>query len=242
MIIDIIKKSVPEYKVKLPGLNKTFSYRPMLVKEEKFLSTIMTVTSSFEDKLINLCSLVDSCFDNKINSTNLTMSDFQIAINEIRTRSIDETVNFKLTCPSTKEIVNVSLDLDSFVIHNTKHNLNVKLKENVILSFKPITIKSLFVLSDFPETKSDWFDLICSSLYQIETISEKINLDGTSIESKKEYLELIPRSDFKKVKEFVTRNCISFKVKYKTSDDIDREIEVDDFANFLKFYLVILTL
>ena len=79
-------------------------------------------------------------------------------------------------------------------------------------------------------------------MYQIETISEKINLDGASIESKKEYLELIPRSDFKKVKEFVTRNCISFKVKYKTSDGVDREIEVDDFANFLKFYLVILTL
>ena len=35
MIIDVIKKSVPEYKVKLPGLNKTFSYRPMLVKRRK---------------------------------------------------------------------------------------------------------------------------------------------------------------------------------------------------------------
>ena len=224
MIIDIIKKSVPEYKVKLPGLNKTFSYRPMLVKEEKFLSTIMTVTSSFEDKLINLCSLVDSCFDNKINSSNLTMSEYIV-------------FNPDIVCV----LIVPSISVSSFVIHNTNHNLNVKLKENVILSFNPITIKSLFVLSDFPETKSDWFDLICSSLYQIETISEKINLDGASIESKKEYLELIPRSDFKKVKEFVTRNCISFKVKYKTSDDIDREIEVDDFANFLKFYLVILT-
>ena len=106
----------------------------------------------------------------------------------------------------------------------------------------PITIKSLFVLTDFPETESDWFDLICSSLHQIESTSEKINLNGTSIENKKEYLELIPRSEFKKIKEFVTHNCVSFKVKYKTSDDIDREIEVDDFANFLKFYLVILTL
>ena len=125
----------------------------------------MTVTSSFEDKLINLCSLVDSCFDNTINSKNLSISDFQIAINEIRKRSIDETVNFKLTCPTTKEVVNVSLDLDSFIISNTKNTLNLKLKENLILSFKPITIKSLFVLTDFPETESDWFDLICSSLH-----------------------------------------------------------------------------
>jgi len=242
MIIDVIKKSVPEYKIKLPGLNKIFSYRPMLVKEEKFLSTIMTVTSSFEDKLINLCSLVDSCFDDKIKSKSLNISDFQIAINEIRKRSIDETVNFKLTCPTTKEVVNVSIDLDSFITHTTDTSLELKLKQNVILSFKALTIKSLFLLSDFPETDSDWFDLICSSLYQIETTSEKINLNDNSVKSKKEYLELIPRSEFKKVKEFITNNCISFKVKYKTSDGVDREIEVDDFANFLKFYLVILTL
>jgi hypothetical protein len=240
MMIDLLKKSIPEYKLFLPDLNNTFSYRPLLVKEEKFLSIITTINSSFDEKLNNLCMLVDSCFNNKIESKKLTINDFQLALNSIRQKSISEVSEFKITCPYTKELVNIKLNLNTFTQNKTDKLLKILINEQFIFVIEKPKVSSLFLLDDFPSSDEDWFRILCDCLVEVVTEKEKISLQQSSIEEKISYIELIDKNSFKEIKKFVKSNTISFKINYISSDEKDRTIEVNDFVNFFKFFLVML--
>ena len=242
MIIDSIKKNIPEYKITLPIANKRVSFRPLLVKEEKYFSIITNISSTFEDKMNNLCSMVNSCFDNKIQSCDLSIPDFQFALNSIRQKSIGETTKLKLTCPYTKESVQINLDLNTISIEKVNSDFLVKIKSDFIMKFRCPKIKDLLIFDSFPETEDEFFNLISECLIEIETPTETINLEDVDHEEKIQYLELIERSKYKLLKEFICNSNIKFPIRYKTTDNVDREIEVNDFVNFLKFYLVILTL
>ena len=240
MIIDLLKKSIPEYKLFLPDLNNTFSYRPLLVKEEKFLSIITTINSSFTEKINNLCMLVDSCFDNKIESKKLTINDFQLALNALRQKSVAEVSEFKITCPYTKELVNIKLNLNDFIENKSDKLLKILINKQFIFVLEKPKVSSLFCLDDFPKSEEDWFRLLCDSLVEVNTEKEKISLSNSSLEEKISYIELIDKDSFKQMKKFIKSNTISFKINYTTSDEIERIIEVNDFVNFFKFFLVML--
>ena len=242
MILNLLEKSIPEYKTYLPDEKEQLSYRPMLVKEEKFLSVITNIKSEFPEKIVNLCSLVDSCFNQKVQSLNMTICDFQVALNKIRQKSISEEVSFKMTCPVTKEIVHVHLNLDSFFTEETESVLELKINDKFMFKFEKPKVKSLLNLTDFPASYDDWFTLIVDSLVEIQSETEKIDATEISLEEKSKYIDLLNKKDFKKIEKFVKSNCINFKLEYRTTDQTEREIEVDDFVNFLKFFLVILTL
>ena len=241
MIIDVLKKSIPEYKITLPNENKTFSYRPMLVKEEKYIAIINNIKSTFEEKILNLCNLVDSCFDNKIKSEHLSITDFQIALNGIRQKSISELADFQMVCPESGEQVKVQLNLESFKLNTKSKNFTLKTQGNTIFKFENPKVKTLLLLDDYPKTEEDWFLILCGSLVEIENEKEKISIKDKSLEEKTSYIELLQKSDFLEIKKFIRSNTVSFKINYKLSDSTPKEIEVNDFVNFLKFFLVILT-
>jgi len=242
MIIDLIKKNIPEYKITLPTSKKKYSFRPLLVKEEKYFSIINNIASTFEDKITNLCSMVNSCFDDKVKSLNFSVQDFQFAINSIRQKSIGETTKLKITCPYTKEPVVVNLDLNDVKIESSKKDFLVKIKSDFIMKFRCPRMSDILSFESFPETEEEYFDLTTQCLTEIQTPSETIQLEDVAIKEKREYVELIERKKYKLLKEFICNSTVKFNIKYKSSDGIDREIEVNDFVNFLKFYLVILTL
>jgi len=242
MIIDLIKKNIPEYTTTLPVSKQKVSFRPLLVKEEKYFSIITNISSTFEDKIKNICSLVNSCFDDKIKSSLLPISDFQFALNSIRQKSISETSTLKITCPYTKESVQINFDLNDLSMKTTKKDLTINLKSEMKLKFRSPRMKDLLIFEKFPESDSEIFHLVAQCLVEIETPSGIIETQELDYKEKSSYIELLERSTYKKVKEFICDSNISFMLKYKTSDSVDREIEVNDFVNFLKFYLVILTL
>ena len=86
MLLDLMKKQVQEFKVKLPLTKKSVNLRSMLVKEEKLVSEIQEIGNSTEQKLENLCAIVDSCCSG-VKSKNLPIYDFQFLLSEIRKRS-----------------------------------------------------------------------------------------------------------------------------------------------------------
>tara|TARA_R110002051_G_scaffold325693_1_gene430255 strand:- start:1171 stop:1902 length:732 start_codon:yes stop_codon:yes gene_type:complete len=243
MIIDLIKKNIPEYNLKFPLSKSSFSFRPILVKEEKYLAITTNISSTFEDKLKNLCNLVNSCFDNKLDSLNMTIADFQYALNELRKKSIGDDVEFNITCPETKESIPIHLNLSKFKINKISNEAEIKLnKKGLLIKFKQPKMKDLLILKDFPSTDDDYTKLVASCIFEVETPIETYSVLENTLEEKLKYIEYLNLNEFKKIKEFIGSGSMTTILKYKTSDLVDRELEVNDFANFLKFYMVILTL
>ena len=235
-----MKKQVQEFKVKLPLSKKTVKLRSMLVKEEKLISEIQEIGISTEQKLTNLCDLVDSCCTG-VNSKDLSIYDFQFLLAEIRKRSYSEISSFNLTCPKTKEKIEINLILDSEIIKDKpKEKLIIKLP-SAIMEFRRPNVSDILEIKTIPDTNDEFLYLMVSCLDKVETESEKIDLTLVSIEEKVSCLNYLQKKNYKEVKEFILGSFIEYVIPYTTSDGLDRTLEVKDFSNYLKFYLVTLT-
>ncbi|HAW80041.1 MAG TPA: hypothetical protein DCX27_10230 [Balneola sp.] len=239
MLHEIIKKTIPEYTCILPISKKEIKFRPLLVKEEKFISQINELSDLFSDRLYSLCKLVDSCCDNTIDSMQLPIYDFQYLLIDIRKRSITEETSMKIQCPYTGESVVVQI------------NFNDLLKNVVVQSqTKEITIDNSTILKvGIPKIKdildtllemtndTDIMKLVASVLLELETVDKTIDLKTETKEEKLQMLESMNRDQYKIIKEYVMNGYFIMNLKYQTSDGTERKVKVSDFANFLRFYL-----
>jgi len=239
MLHEIIKKTIPEYTCILPISKKEIKFRPLLVKEEKFISQINELSDLFSDRLYSLCKLVDSCCDNTIDSMQLPIYDFQYLLIDIRKRSITEETSMKIQCPYTGESVVVQI------------NFNDLLKNVVVQSqTKEITIDNSTMLKvGIPKIKdildtllemtndADIMKLVASVLLELETVDKTIDLRTETKEEKLQMLESMNRDQYKIIKEYVMNGYFIMNLKYQTSDGTERKVKVSDFANFLRFYL-----
>lgn len=243
MLHEIIKKTIPEYTCILPISKKEIKFRPLLVKEEKFISQINELSDLFSDRLYSLCKLVDSCCDNTIDSMQLPIYDFQYLLIDIRKRSITEETSMKIQCPYTGESVVVQI------------NFNDLLKNVVVQSqTKQITIDNSTMLKvGIPKIKdildtllemtndADIMKLVASVLLELETVDKTIDLRTETKEEKLQMLESMNRDQYKIIKEYVMNGYFIMNLKYQTSDGTERKVKVSDFANFLRFYSDTLT-
>ena len=241
MLIDMIKKTLPEYKITLPISKQKITFRPLLVKEEKFISMLNDLSSSTEDKLTNLSNLVNSCCNDKINSLDLFMYDFQYLLTEIRKKSVDETSKLTITCPNTGEKIITEIDLNQY---NTKKEtssvLELDISKEMIIKIRSPKLKDLKEINNFPESKKELIELILNCFDSVETPEENMTMKDSTKEEKLEFLNYITKKDFEKIQNFIMSTFISFQINYTTSDGVSRKIEVNDFVNFLKFYLIML--
>ena len=240
MLLDLMKKQVQEFKVKLPLTKKSVNLRSMLVKEEKLVSEIQEIGNSTEQKLENLCAIVDSCCSG-VKSKNLPIYDFQFLLSEIRKRSYSEISSFSITCPKTKEKVEINLVLSSEIIKNKPKEKLILNLPSAILEFRRPKVSDLLEIKNIPDKNEEFLYLIINCLDQAETKSEKIDLNLVPIEEKLSCLNYLQKKDYEEIKEFILSSFIEYNIPYKTSDGIDRILEVKDFSNYLKFYMVTLT-
>lgn len=238
-----MKKTVPHYSCTLPVSKNKIEFRPLLVKEEKYISQINELSDSFSDQLLALTELVDSCCDGKINSKNISIYDFQYILTELRKKSVTETIQIKILCPYTQEPVVVDINLNEQ--ETTKIDLRDKkelmLDGNIKLTVKTPTVLDLIQHKTSYDYNKDLYPLLSSCLLELETETQTVNLEMKSDEDKTYVLESLSRENFKILKEFITEGFLVLKLNYVSSDGVEREVIVTDFINFLRFYLVTLT-
>ena len=237
-----MKKLVPTYTCDLVITKKKVTFRPLTVKEEKYISQINELSESFSEQLLSLSNLVDSCCDNAISSKDLSIYDFQILLMNIRKKSISETSQMQIRCPYTNETVIVNMNYDDNAINKIqrKQKLELILNNNIKLKLKLPTVADLIETNVDYKSDDDLIKLLPFCLLEIEHESKTVDLTMETDKNKLEVLEVLSRQDYKKVKTIISKGFFTLKLKYQTSDGVSREVVVSDFVNFLKFFLVTL--
>lgn len=243
MIHEIIKKSIPEYTCKLPISKKEIKIRPLLVKEEKFITQINELSESLSDKLYSLTQLVNSCCENKIDSMKISMFDFQYLLVDIRKRSITEETKMKIQCPYTEEPVVVTINFNELLANANagKKTKQVKINDTTLLKLRAPNVNDVLSVGGNISTDDDIMNLIAQVLTDLETEHKSIDLKAEPINEKLQIIESLPRTTYTELKEFVLTSFFILNLNYQTSDSIERTVKVSDFANFLRFYSDTLT-
>ena len=119
------KLQIPEYDLVLPSTQETIRYRPFLVKEEKILLLAM---ESDDNKQVNdsISRIISECTFGELDARKIPVFDLEYAFLQIRSKSVGETVDIKVTCPDDgKTKVSIKLDLSEVGVQMSVDHTNV---------------------------------------------------------------------------------------------------------------------
>lgn len=208
------KLSIPDYECTLPR-GQSVTYRPFLVREEKLLYLAMETQDNKEmikavKEIIKNCTSVKKVED-------LATFEIEYLFLKIRSKSVGEVSEFKLTCPDDEETqVDVQVNLDEVEVQIPSNHSNViKITDEITLTMKYPSL-DVFVknnLSDDPGI-DDIFKLAADCT---ESIADGDELHQAKDYKKAELLEFyegMNSQQFKEVQGF-------FETMPKLSHDIE---------------------
>ena len=228
-LLEKMKTSLPKYNLRQPSTGKIISYRPFTVKEEKIL-LMSNTTGSYEDFLATLTDIIDRCFDLPITSKKLPIFDVEYFFLKLRAKSINETVEPTITCPSTNQKVKLLINLDEIEpITNSEHT-NVIDLNTVVVTMKYPSVETII---NSQGKGSDYFEMLLDCIKTIETDKELIETENYPRSDLTEFVELLTDTQYKKLINFIkTMPRLEKTVNYRTTDGIERQLLLKGLKNF----------
>lgn len=228
------KIQYPVYNIKIPSLNKTFRFRPFLVREEKLL-LMAKESDNPGDMLSSIKQVVNNCLvDNNLDINKLAIFDLEYLFLKLRALSVDNVVKLSYIDNEDNKKYDFELDLNTVdVKFPEKIDNNIKLTETSGILMK-YPSASLYDDKEFLNLEKDYmFELIIKCLDKI--------YDGDSIYEIKEYkkkdieefLENLNVKAFEDIKEFLLNvPKLYHEINYKNSLNNDRKIILTELSDF----------
>tara|TARA_B100002019_G_scaffold108935_1_gene93597 strand:+ start:3480 stop:4190 length:711 start_codon:yes stop_codon:yes gene_type:complete len=230
------KLTVPKYKLKLPSDNRTVTYRPFLVKEEKLL-LLATETGEQEDIVNAISEIIKACTDISDVRT-LSTFDIEFVFLQIRTKSVGENVEVNVVCPDDDETeVKVSIPLDEIKVKKTRgHKPEIKLDDTVILTMGYPDLNT-FVKMNFQEDGDQLqqvFDMAASCVKTIADENQIYDCKDLSKQELTEWFEQLNSKQFGEIQKFFeTMPKLSHTLKVTNPNTgKENEIKLEGLASF----------
>ena len=233
----LVKSTTPEYTAVLPISKKKVTFRPFKVKEEKVL--LMAIEDGSENAILRaIINIIEACCDDIGDAGDLQTLDIEYIFIQLRSKSLGDIVEPIITCPFTDEKKQVKINLTKIKILKQKEKLSnkIKISEDAGITFKLPSINIILKheLGDIENLGvEDSLKVIALCMDEIWTSTEVVNANNISLDEKIEFLEdLMPDVFETIVKYFENTPKLGIKVKYKTSDEEEREITLSGLQDF----------
>jgi hypothetical protein len=149
----------------------------------------------------------------------------------LRCKSIGELIQPTIVCQTTKEKIDLNLNLEEInPVYFDNHTKEIKL-DNFIVNMKYPT------LNDFINKKEneDYYDMMIKCIDTIESPKELIETKNANKEDIQEFIELLTKPQFNKIVEFFkTMPKIEKEIAYRTSDGVERKLLLKGIRDFFQ--------
>ncbi len=129
------KIDLPIFETVLPSTKEKIKYRAYTVKEEKIL-LVAQESKDPSQEVMAMKQVVNNCLIDK-DVTELSMFDLEYIHLILRSKSVDNNVNFAITDPDTEEKVEVTMDLDNIILTEKEgHKKEIQINDDYMLILK----------------------------------------------------------------------------------------------------------
>lgn len=227
------KIDLPIYELELPSNGKKVKYRPFTVKEEKILLTAQEgkdpsqIINSVK-QIVNNC-LIDCAIED------LAVFDLEFLLVNIRSKSIDSTIKFKITDPDTEKEVELELNLNDVKIKkDPEHTNTIKVDDNYTLFLKYPNIDDFFGILNSDSLNSEKnFDIMMSCMSSLVSEEDVYNFKDFTKEEIDNFVESLHSDTIKKIKQFFdTIPKTRHEIDYKNSDGKDKTFVIQGTQTF----------
>lgn len=228
------KISYPINNIKVPSLNKSFKFRPFLVKEEKLL--LMAKESANDTDILHaIKQVVNNCaVDQSFDIDKLAIFDLEYIFLKLRCMSVDNIVKVSYKDFEDNKVYDFDVDLNEIEIDMPKkmdNNIKITPKSGILMKYPSA---SLYDDQDLLNANKDYlFELIVRCIDKVYEDEAVYEAKDYRIEEMRAFMENLDVKTFDKIKGFLINiPKLKYVIKYKNSLDHDREIELNSLNDF----------
>lgn len=227
------KIDLPIYELKLPSNDKKVKFRPFTVKEEKIL--LIAQETKEPGQIINsVKQVVNNCLID-YDIEDLALFDLEYLLINIRAKSIDNLIKFKVEDPDTKEEVQLELDLNNVKIEKDKNHTNrIKLddKYTLFLKYPSIDVFFDFLTQEKPSVEKN-LEIMISCMERLVSEDDVYNFKDFSRKEIDSFVESLHADAVKNLREFFdTIPKIRHEIPYKNKNGEDKTFIIQGTQTF----------
>ena len=196
------KLNSAKYELSLPSTGATIRYRPFLVKEQKAL---MIAQESEDDKVIEstFAQIINDCVEDKVDPYKMPMFDIEYVFLKIRSKSVGEVANLKITCPDDEKTqVDVSIPLEEVGVQMKEDHTNViTLTDDINVVMRYPCLGDMKGFNALGETKS-LFEMVKRCIHEVhdgEKVYHKVDMSEKDLE---DFIDSMSSKNFESIGEF----------------------------------------
>jgi hypothetical protein len=228
------KIDLPMFETKLVSTGrKKIKYRPFTVKEEKIL-LIAQESNDIEQVIIAMKQIIGNCCSD-IDPEQLPMFDVEYLLMQIRGKSVNNVIEFKITDPETEKQVDISLDVDEIKIVKPKgHNNQIEIKENTYVVMRYPTINQVTdLLNPDQDETTNTLDIMIHCIDSVVDGDVVYDLDDFTKEEVVEFVDSFPTKAVEEIKNFFeTMPVMRVEKKYTNANGDEKKIVLEGTETF----------
>jgi hypothetical protein len=212
------KIDLPVYQCELPSTGKKIKFVPFTVKEEKILLTAQE-SGETEQMMISIKQILNNCLiENTIDE--LSVFDIEYLLIQLRSKSVDNEIEFEIKDPETEETVKLKLDLGLVKVHrNEEHSNKIKISDQYTLFLKYPSIEQFGeFLGKEQQTAEDSYAIMIACLDKLASEEEVYNFKDFPQNEVNDFVESLHADTIKNIKKFFdTMPKVRHEIAYKNS-------------------------
>ena len=223
----------PTFMTTIPSLKKKIKFRQFVVKEEKIL---LIAQESKDDKQIldAVRQVINNCIISDVDVNDLTLFDIEYLLIQLRSKSVNNLVEFKITDEYEKQ-VDISIDLNDIqLITYPEHSNKVELGEGITLFLRYFKLDQMEVFTDHETSPTNMLlDLFVDALDKLVVGDEVYIMDEQTKEERMDFIDNLSPESMTKMKSFFdTTPKINHRVDYLDSKGEAKYFHIDGFKAF----------
>jgi len=230
--------NVAKYELTLPSQQKTVSFRPFLVKEEKIL--LMAMESGNAGEMLNAVKeIVKNCTFGEINAEEYPMFDIEYVFLQVRAKSVGEVAKIKVLCPDDKQTyADIEVDLSKVEVYvDDDHTNTVVLDESrklgVVLKYPSLKDVNENMMTG--NIKLDqMYDMITNAIETIYEGEKVYQAKDSTKEELREFIDNLTADQMKNLNKFYnTMPRLEHKMTVKNpKTEVESEVTLKGLADF----------
>ena len=198
----------PTFKVTVPSTKAKLTFRPYTVKEQKVL--LMLKESSTPDEVVeSLKSLISSCCIEKVNTNKLAYFDIEYIFLKIRAASVGEVATVSYKCNNIVEgekcgtVTNLNIDLNQIEVDQSGvKSREISVTKDITLTMNYPNLESAKLILDY-RTTGNIDQLISAIVNDIKDVTEQDKLyEDFNTEELQEFVNSMSVDTFDKILDF----------------------------------------
>lgn len=227
------KIDLPLFELTVPSSNRKIHYRPFTVKEEKIL-LLAKESKDIDQIVLAIKQIINNCVKD-IDVEKLALFDLEYIMLNIRSKSVNEDISFKIKDPDTEEEVSISLNINEIkVSRNPDHNKVIKINDQYSLLMRYPTLNELKLLTVGGDKRQESiFNVMVACIESIAEGDSITKLSDYSAAEVSEFVEGLSSSTIVSIQKFFeTIPVLRVECPYTTKNGAKKTFVIQGVESF----------